>query len=99
MPQRGGTLIVWPMAAALMTLALLAYASPPDPTYISGVWDDGDYDDVVILTTFSSSISETHPPGRPPLPLIVATVICATHDQLPCSRPLSSRHTRAPPSA
>jgi hypothetical protein len=99
MPQRRGTLIVWPMVVALMTLALLAYASPPDPTHIAGLWDDGDYDDIVILTTFSSSLSETYPPASPPLPLIVVTVICAVHDQLPCSRPLSSRHTRAPPAA
>jgi hypothetical protein len=32
----------------LITLVPLAHASPPDPTWIAGIYDDGDYDDVVI---------------------------------------------------
>ncbi len=38
---------------------LLAYANPPDPTWIAGFWDDADYDDVVILITSTASVAET----------------------------------------
>ena len=32
---------------ALVSLPCLAYASPPDPTWLVGFYDDADYDDVV----------------------------------------------------
>jgi len=41
-------------ARALLTLGLLvglvpiAYASPPDPTWVAGFYDDADFDDVVL---------------------------------------------------
>ena len=41
-----------PAALILASLALLlalAYASPPDPSWIPGIYDDADYDDVVTL--------------------------------------------------
>jgi hypothetical protein len=33
----------------LGTLAPLAHASAPDPSWISGIYDGADYDDVVVL--------------------------------------------------
>ena len=30
-------------------LAPATYASPPDPTWLNGYWDDNDFDDVVLL--------------------------------------------------
>lgn len=36
---------------AQTTLSALAFASPPDPTWIAGIYDDADYDDVVALVT------------------------------------------------
>lgn len=38
---------------------LLAYADPPDPTWISGFWDDADYDDVIVRVTSTVGASET----------------------------------------
>jgi hypothetical protein len=35
--------------AALLTP--LAYASPPDPLWMGGYWDDDDFDDVVTFVT------------------------------------------------
>ena len=35
----------------LTALVALAYCSPPDPTWVSGVYDNADYDDVVGLVT------------------------------------------------
>ena len=37
------------LAAALIGLTPAAYASPPDPTWVSGFWDDDDFDYVVLL--------------------------------------------------
>ena len=36
---------------APVTLSALAFASPPDPSWIPGVYDDADYDDAVALVT------------------------------------------------
>ena len=33
------------------TLPALAYATPPDPSWIDGIYDDADHDDVVVLVT------------------------------------------------
>ena len=48
------------LVSVLVALTPLAYASPPDPTYISGLWDDGDYDDVVILAAWASFVVDIH---------------------------------------
>jgi hypothetical protein len=47
-------------------LAGLAHASPPDPTWIQGIYDDADADDVV--TRIDSGTGQTPPagPGLPP---------------------------------
>ena len=33
----------------LVALVPLANASPPDPTWISGIYDDADFDDVILI--------------------------------------------------
>ena len=37
------------LAAALIGLTPAAYASPPDPTWVSGFWDDDDFDNIVVI--------------------------------------------------
>ena len=37
------------LVALVLLLAPATYASPPDPTWLSGYWDDDDFDDVVLL--------------------------------------------------
>jgi hypothetical protein len=37
--------------AVLVALPALAYSDPPDPTWISGFWDDDDFDNVVEAVT------------------------------------------------
>jgi hypothetical protein len=36
------------LTAILAVLIPLAYASPPDPTWIAGIYSDADYDDAVV---------------------------------------------------
>src|SRR5262249_25734326 len=51
------------LIAVLWLLVPLAYATPPDPTHVPGIWDDADYDDVVILATSSSGVTDLHTPS------------------------------------
>jgi hypothetical protein len=45
----------------LSVLTALAYASPPDPTWVSGFFDDGDNDDAVFLITSSAATLDPFP--------------------------------------
>ncbi len=54
----------------LVGLPTLAFADPPDPTWIAGYWDDDDFDDAVIAITAASAV-EAPPPVDTELPLWV----------------------------
>src|SRR5260370_20948819 len=100
MKSRGGR-----VALALLLLLLvggltpLAYASPPDPAWIRGVYDDADYDDVIVMIT--SAAAATAPVLLVDLRQIRSFVGPAPQladDPVPtCS--LSSLQSRAPPAA
>jgi len=51
----GGLVLV--LVALLLTLTGVAYASPPDPTWISGLYDDADFDNVVDFITSSAGVA------------------------------------------
>src|SRR5207245_10743525 len=53
-------LLMLTLIGVLVCVRTLAYADPPDPTWIEGFWEDDDYDDVVFYTT-SFSATETAP--------------------------------------
>ncbi len=81
----------------MAALAPLAHASPPDQTWLAGLYDNGDYDDVILSITSAVSVveSQTSPDigyGR----VIVASVPTIDESPLPTA-PLSSSTTRAPP--
>jgi len=52
-------LIAFAVVGALVCGQVLAYADPPDPTWIAGFWDDADFDDVIVRITSTSSVTET----------------------------------------
>ena len=54
-------------ASALIALATLAYASPPDPVWVRGIYDDADYDDIVASIASGVAVVEASAPvgGRP----------------------------------
>jgi len=37
-----------PLAGILLVLPLLAHMSPPDPLWISGLYDEADFDEVIV---------------------------------------------------
>src|SRR5262245_8405026 len=53
----------WLCAILLTMVALtpLAYASPPDPSWIRGLYDAGDFDDVVVMLTGGTGVIEPFP--------------------------------------
>jgi hypothetical protein len=53
--------LVAALLTALVALTPLAYASPPDPAWVSGFFDDGDYDDAVFLITSSQATVDAFP--------------------------------------
>ena len=92
-------LIVPLVIATLVALLPLAYASPPDPSWVAGFWDDADYDDVVSLATSSCSIADAHPPTGLALVPVALTGVTNAPDGLISPRPLPSHRPRAPPAA
>lgn len=52
----------------LTTVTPLAYASPPDSTWIEGIYDDADGDDVVVSLSWAAWVVELTPlPSLTPL--------------------------------
>jgi hypothetical protein len=80
-------------------LTSLAYASPPDPSWIRGIYDDADYDDVVVMLTSAAATTapvlledlRQIPPLAGPAPQLA-------EDPLP-TLPLASLQSRAPPAS
>jgi len=85
------------LLASMAALAPLAYASPPDPSWVAGIYDEADLDDVVQLAT---SIDAPASSGRVEVavPVAAPAEICwlrAIADApAACLAPFS---TRAPP--
>ena len=63
------------LLSSLVGLTPLAYANPPDPVWIPGVWDDDDHDHAVIQATsgYHSITTSWFEVGCPHL-ILVATI-------------------------
>ena len=81
----------------LIAPVTLAHASPPDQTWLAGVYDQADFDDVVGLLTsaLEASGSTTAPEGSPCL--AIAPTLCPATVAWPASAPTYSAPLRAPP--
>ena len=91
--------IAWILIALVIALAPIAWASPSDPTWISGVYDDADFDDVVTYLT-SGSVAIPALPLVDVVPAFALTpVLPAPYEKPELSLLLSSQSPRAPPLA
>jgi hypothetical protein len=91
-------LIAWSIVALQAVVVPLAYASLPDPTYLAGIWDNADYDDIIILVTSATgSTDTTHHAGDLMRPLVVVAVILPGENALLPAASLSLQPSRAPP--
>ena len=83
----------------MVALTPVAHASPPDQTWIAGLYDDADYDDAVLAVIASIASLDRQPVHDPQdVDLVIASVLAIDESRLtPPS--LSSNRTRAPPAS
>ena len=88
---------------ALVVMVLIAgltpaaFATPPDQTWIGGWYDNGDFDDVVVLVTSTASAASTALTAHEPAAFHVVGVIVPP--PRPAARPRLAvlADSRAPP--
>jgi hypothetical protein len=97
-PLRFARLIGVILTLGIAILPPLCHASPPDPTWIAGLYDDADYDDVVldVLATVAVPVAAL-PSLLAPMPARPASPPAAP--EAPGRRGLVARSDRAPPLA
>jgi hypothetical protein len=88
-------LIVFAGVCALFALVPLAFATPPDPEWISGYRDNGDIDDAVIAVYGAAAVVGDLSPalGAPGWTLLVARPSA----QSPARTPVAVGLSRVPP--
>lgn len=59
---RSGALLVLAVVVCLAVTLALAYASPPDPTWVSGFFDNGDSDDAIFVVISAVAAVDQCPP-------------------------------------
>jgi hypothetical protein len=92
-PTRLGALLI---LIAIAALTPLAHASPPDPTWVAGLWDDGDHDDVILLVCATAAAVHSAPPTLDSRCAVVGVVTRLDPDAPPF-RAAAPVATRAPP--
>ena len=84
------------LASVLVTLVPLAHFSPPDPTWIAGLYDDADHDDAVVAITDAIGFPATDGKSISPARLSGARVTFVDSTR-PDARSRISPVDRAPP--
>lgn len=91
-----GRMLLLVLAGMLVMLVPLAHASPPDATWIAGLYDDGDFDDVALRITSTCAVAGADPPAADHPGAVVASIPLV--DERAADTPAcSSPHPRAPP--
>ena len=101
MNRRRATLSV-PLVLLLIVLGALtplAYATPPDPSWVRGLWDGADFDDIVVLITSGAGIVEAAPLGALLPVLGCATSLVESGRTVVFTPAVSSSESRAPPTS
>ena len=97
MKLRAGLSLV--LLSSLLLLTTLAYASPPDPSWISGLYDDADFDSIIGLITSDAGVVEALGVSGPgPTAVVVTIIVGSDQEPLPGPSP-SSDAIRAPPAS
>ena len=85
------------LLGVVLALTPIAHAAPTDPGWISGFYDDNDYDDVVLFITGSlTAVSPNIVDPIGPVAISLGQVDPGRPHTVP-ARPLASVSTRAPP--
>ena len=75
-----------PIVLALTLLPAIAFASPPDPSWIAGIYDGADGDDIVSLVYDTSVATAVELPHTAPLPCLQAMTLDGIASIIPGSR-------------
>jgi hypothetical protein len=92
---RGAIALV--LVGATAALAALAYASPPDPVWLAGIFDDDDSDDIVDFIVSVTALTEPLAFHRAPPTEVLIECRSQHREALPVCPPSSSNPVRAPP--
>jgi hypothetical protein len=84
--------------AGLMGLAPLAHASPPDPVWNPGFYDDADHDDVIVFLTNMGAVLDRLPEGIGCLRFVVGYLLSLL-GSAPSDDSVLAFHLRSPPTA
>ena len=95
--MRRGTFVHVLLLGLLLILPPLAHASPTDPTWIPGFYDDNDYDDVILFITGAVTAVDSCAVDLPG-PVVCLGLIAPSKPQSTTARAPESLSTRAPPS-
>jgi len=87
------------LVAFVAGLPSLAHASPPDPTWMGGLWDDADHDDVIALITSFDGAPSPNAPRVPALTIHLAGFVPTIVTDAPLAERLPAFLRRAPPIA
>jgi len=79
------------IAALVVRLAPVAYADPPDPSWIGGFWDDADFDTVVVFIASTCALLVPAVVDAEPLWVSIARVKPADPDVVPAPFRSTSR--------
>ena len=91
--------VSWLLVGLMVVLAPMAWASPVDPSWIKGWYDDADFDDVVTFLT-SGTVAIPALPVAELLPVLASVPADFAPDERPGAATLRSPHSpRAPPLA
>ena len=99
MPRRhiGPAALAFLLCVLVSSLSLLAYASPPDPSWVRGVYDDADFDGVIcLIVTNAGLVADVVSVEERPDFVLIGTEV--PRDDLSVAPvPSSSSQPRAPP--
>ena len=91
-------LVALVLVFSVVTLTSLCQASPPDPTWIGGLYDDADHDDVVLIVVGTVAVPAAESP-QVRAPITGRKAPSAIVREAPSKRSLIARLDRAPPLA
>ena len=92
------TFVVVLILGVLLVLPPLAHASPTDPTWIPGFYDDNDYDDVILFITGAVSAVDSQLAEPVGIIRVCLGTIAPSTPRSAWGHALASPSPRAPPS-
>ena len=85
------------LLGVLVTLPACAHASPTDPTWIAGLYDDNDYDDVILFITGAVTAVDSRIAVPDGLVTVYLGLIAPSTPRFVSARSVRPLSTRAPP--